>query len=119
MMLVNEVYLRNLIPSGPTRSSVSFSPVAVTPDELGGAWRDVKVHLSLRTSWNGHLVARMNPVVDVTFNFAQLIVHLVRARNLRLGAPSERISCRMTTHCTGMQPVQHNAVGRSSSTGAL
>ena len=86
LMLVNEISLRNLIPSGPTRSTASFSPVAVTPDELGDAWRDAKAHLPLRTSWNGHLVGQLDPGVDMAFNFAQLIAHLARARNVRAGS---------------------------------
>jgi fumarylacetoacetate (FAA) hydrolase len=56
MLEVNEVSLHNLIPSGPIRSTASFSPVAVTPNELDDAWRDAKVHLSLSTSRNGRLV---------------------------------------------------------------
>ncbi len=86
LMLVNEISLRNLIPSGPTRSTASFSPVAVTPDELGDAWRDAKAHLPLRTSWNGHLVGQLDPGMDMAFNFAQLIAHLAQARNVRAGS---------------------------------
>lgn len=85
LMLMNEVSLRNLglLQSRPT---TSFSPVAVTPDELGDAWRDAKVYLPLRTSWNGHIVGQLDPGADMGFNFAQLIAHLARTRNVRAGS---------------------------------
>ena len=86
LMLVNEVSLRNLIPSGPATSTASFSPVAVTPDELSDAWHDATAHLSLRTSWNGRLVGQSDPRLDMTFNFAQLIAHLARTRSVRAGS---------------------------------
>ncbi|MCS0611381.1 fumarylacetoacetate hydrolase family protein [Massilia kyonggiensis] len=85
LMLVNEVSLRNLIPSELAKPATSFSPVAVTPDELREAWRDAKAHLLLRTSWNGHLVGQSDPG-GMVFNFAQLIAHLARTRNVRAGS---------------------------------
>jgi fumarylacetoacetate (FAA) hydrolase len=85
LMLVNEVSLRNLeLPQ--SRPAPGFSPVAVTPDELGDAWRDAKVHLPLRTTWNGHLVGQPDAGADMTFNFAQLIAHLAKTRNVRAGS---------------------------------
>ena len=94
LMLVNEVSLRNLIPSDPaggagvlhSRPAASFSPVAVTPDELGDAWRDGKVHLRLRTSWNGRLVGQLDSGAEMPFNFAQLVAHVARTRNVRAGS---------------------------------
>ncbi|KGF81369.1 fumarylacetoacetate hydrolase [Massilia sp. JS1662] len=86
LMLANEVSLRNLIPPELARPATSFSPVAVTPDELGDAWRDARAHLLLRTSWNGHLVGQLESGVDMAFNFAQLIAHLARTRNVRAGS---------------------------------
>ena len=59
--------------------------MAVTPDELGEAWRDAKVHLPLRSVWNGKLVGQPNAGVDMVFNFAQLISHLVKTRHARAG----------------------------------
>jgi fumarylacetoacetate (FAA) hydrolase len=53
---------------------------------LGEAWRDSKVHLPLRSSWNGKLVGQPNAGVDMVFNFAQLIAHLAKTRNVRAGA---------------------------------
>ena len=93
LMLVNDVSLRNLIPAElakgfgffQSKPASSFSPVAVTPDELGDAWKDGKVHLPLRSSWNGKLVGQPNAGVDMVFNFPQLISHLVKTRNARAG----------------------------------
>jgi fumarylacetoacetate (FAA) hydrolase len=85
VMLANEVSLRDLgLPQ--SRPATGFSPVAVTPDELGDAWRDAKVHLPLRASWNGHLVGQPDAGADMTFNFAQLIAHLAKTRNVRAGS---------------------------------
>jgi fumarylacetoacetate (FAA) hydrolase len=94
LMLANDVSLRNLIPEElakgfgflQSKPATSFSPVAVTPDELGEAWRDSKVHLPLRSSWNGKLVGQPNAGVDMVFNFAQLVSHLARTRNVRAGS---------------------------------
>jgi fumarylacetoacetate (FAA) hydrolase len=93
-MLANDVSLRNLIPAElakgfgffQSKPATAFSPVAVTPDELGGAWRDAKVHLPLRSTWNGRVVGQPDAGVDMVFNFAQLIAHAAKTRNLRAGA---------------------------------
>ena len=93
LMLVNDVSLRNLIAPELTKGfgflqskpSSSFSPVAVTPDELGEAWKDGKVHLPLRSAWNGKLVGQPNAGVDMIFNFPQLIAHLCKSRTARAG----------------------------------
>jgi fumarylacetoacetate (FAA) hydrolase len=93
LMLANDVSLRNLIPAElakgfgffQSKPATSFSPVAVTPDELGDSWRDAKVHLPLRSTWNGKLVGQPNAGVDMVFNFAQLIAHLCKTRNARAG----------------------------------
>ena len=60
--------------------------MAVTPDELGDAWRGGKVHLPLRATWNGKLVGQPNAGVDMVFNFPQLIAHLCKTRNARAGS---------------------------------
>ena len=94
LMLANDVSLRNLIPDAlakgfgflQSKPATSFSPVAVTPDELGEAWCDGKVHLPLRTSWNGRLVGQPDAGVDMVFNFPQLIAHLCKTRNVRAGS---------------------------------
>ncbi|MFC7514489.1 fumarylacetoacetate hydrolase family protein [Herbaspirillum sp. GCM10030257] len=94
LMLVNDVSLRNLIPGElakgfgffQSKPASSFSPVAVTPDELGSAWTDGKVGLPLRAIWNGALVGQPNAGVDMVFSFPQLIAHLTKTRNARAGS---------------------------------
>jgi fumarylacetoacetate (FAA) hydrolase len=93
LMLVNDVSLRNLIPAElakgfgflQSKPASSFSPVAVTPDELGESWKDGKVHLPLRSTWNGVLVGQPNAGVDMVFSFTQLLTHLCKTRNARAG----------------------------------
>ena len=93
LMLVNDVSLRNLIPAElakgfgffQSKPASSFSPVAVTPDELGEAWKDGKVHLALRSTWNEVLVGQPNAGVDMVFSFSQLITHLCKTRQARAG----------------------------------
>jgi fumarylacetoacetate (FAA) hydrolase len=91
--LVNDWSLRNLIPGElakgfgfyQSKPATSFAPVAVTPDELGSAWRDSKVHLPLVSRINGAEFGRPDAGTDMTFNFAQLIAHVSRTRNLGAG----------------------------------
>ena len=93
LMLANDVSLRNLIPAELAKGfgflqgkpASSFSPVAVTPDELGDAWHDGRVHLPLVTHLNGALFGRPNAGVDMTFNFPQLIAHAAKTRELEAG----------------------------------
>ncbi|HEY0063445.1 MAG TPA: fumarylacetoacetate hydrolase family protein [Telluria sp.] len=93
LMLVNDVSLRNLIAPElakgfgflQSKPASSFSPVAVTPDELGDSWKDGKVHLPLRSTWNGKLVGQPHAGVDMVFNFPQLVAHLCKSRNARAG----------------------------------
>ncbi len=94
LMLVNDVSLRNLIPAElakgfgffQSKPASAFSPVAVTPDELGDAWRDGKVHLPLNVELNGKPFGRPNAGVDMTFSFAQLIAHVAKTRELEAGS---------------------------------
>jgi fumarylacetoacetate (FAA) hydrolase len=94
VLLANDVSLRNLIPDElakgfgflQSKPATSFSPVAVTPDELGDAWKGGKVHLPLLSTWNGKLVGKPLAGVDMAFNFPQLIAHLAKSRNVRAGA---------------------------------
>ena len=94
LLLVNDVSLRNLIPAElgkgfgflQSKPASSFSPVAVTPDELGGAWRDWKVHLPLTSHLNGALFGHPNAGVDMTFDFATLIAHVAKTRELEAGS---------------------------------
>ena len=93
LMLVNDVSLRNLIPNELAKSfgffqskpSSAFSPVAVTPDELGSAWDGKKVHLPLITHLNEKLFGHPNAGVDMTFDFPTLVAHAAKTRNLGPG----------------------------------
>ena len=92
--LVNDWSLRGLIPGElakgfgfyQAKPATSFSPVVVTPDELGGAWRDSRVHLPLLSRINGREFGRPEAGVDMTFNFSQLIAHVTKTRRLGAGA---------------------------------
>jgi fumarylacetoacetate (FAA) hydrolase len=94
LMLANDVSLRNLIPAElakgfgffQSKPASSFSPVAVTPDELGDAWRDGKVHLPLLSQLNGAAFGRPDAGVDMTFHFGRLIAHVARTRDLVAGS---------------------------------
>ncbi|MDN3679216.1 fumarylacetoacetate hydrolase family protein [Vibrio tapetis subsp. quintayensis] len=93
MMLVNDVSLRNLIPNElakgfgfyQSKPSSAFSPVAVTPDELGLAWHGNKVHLPLRSYYNQALFGYPNAGQDMTFDFATLVGHAAKSRGLCTG----------------------------------
>jgi fumarylacetoacetate (FAA) hydrolase len=94
LVLVNDWSLRGLIPNElakgfgfyQSKPASSFSPVAITPDELGAAWRDSRVHLPLTSRINGTDFGRPEAGVDMTFNFAQLIEHVTKTRRLGAGA---------------------------------
>jgi len=94
VVLVNDWSLRNLIPGElakgfgfyQSKPATAFSPVAVTPDELGDAWREGKVHLPLVSQINGKPFGHPNAGLDMTFNFPQLIAHAARTRRLGAGA---------------------------------
>ncbi len=91
--LVNDVSLRNLIPNElakgfgflQSKPRSALSPVFVTPDELGDAWLDNKVHYPLLTHINGEWFGAPEAGVDMQFNFAQLIAHAARTRPLSAG----------------------------------
>ena len=91
--LVNDVSLRNLIPGElakgfgflQSKPRSALSPVLVTPDELGPAWKDNKVHLPLRSTLNGELFGEPEAGDDMQFNFAQLVAHAARTRPLAAG----------------------------------
>jgi len=93
LMLVNDVSLRNLIPAELAKGfgflhgkpPTAFSPVAVTPDEFGDAWRDCKVHLPLQVQWNGQRFGNPDAGADMQFSFARLIQHAAKTRPLGAG----------------------------------
>jgi fumarylacetoacetate (FAA) hydrolase len=94
LMLVNDVSLRNLIPDELAKGfgffqgkpASAFSPVAVTPDELGTAWDGSKVRLPITVHINGALFGQPNAGEDMTFDFPQLIAHAARTRALAAGS---------------------------------
>jgi fumarylacetoacetate (FAA) hydrolase len=94
VMLVNDVSLRNLIPDELAKSfgffqskpASAFSPVAVTPDELGQAWRAGKLHRPILVALNGEPFGRADAGVDMTFDFGQLIAHAAKTRSLCAGS---------------------------------
>lgn len=94
IMLVNDVSLRGLIPAElakgfgffQSKPSSVFSPVAVTPDELGAAWQDGRVHLPLLVTYNQALFGKANAGEDMTFNFPQIVAHAAKTRPLAAGA---------------------------------
>ena len=67
------------------KPATAFSPVAVTPDELGDAWQGGRVHLSLQTRWHGRKVGMCDAGPDMRFHFGQLIAHAARTRRLGAG----------------------------------
>ena len=91
--LINDVSLRNLIPGElakgfgfvQSKPRSALSPVLVTPDELGDAWQDSKVHRPLLTHINGEWFGAPEAGVDMQFNFAQLVAHAARTRPLSAG----------------------------------
>ncbi len=93
VLLANEVSLRELITDESARGfgfclskpATAFSPVAVTLDELGGAWQQGRLHLTLQSTWNGRKVGMCDAGPDMTFHFGQLMAHLCKTRNVRAG----------------------------------
>lgn len=93
LMLVNDVSLRNLIPAELSKNfgfvqskpASSFSPVALSLDELGSAWDGERLHLPLISHLNGELFGQPDAGVDMTFSFAELIAHAAKTRHLGAG----------------------------------
>ena len=94
VMLANDVSLRNLIPGELAKSfgffqskpAGSFSPVAVTPDELRDSWRDGRLHGQITVDLNGASFGRADAGVDMTFDFGALIAHAAKTRALSAGS---------------------------------
>jgi fumarylacetoacetate (FAA) hydrolase len=122
LMILNDVSLRNLI--GPelakgfgfvqSKGQTAFSPVAVTPDELGPAWDGAKVNLPLLSFVNGRPFGKPNAGVDCTFDFPTLVSHAVKTRPLHAGAiiGSGTISNRDAGGGEG-RPIEEGGVGYS------
>lgn len=94
LMLVNDVSLRELIPAElakgfgffQSKPASAFAPVAVTPDELGGAWDGLRLHAPLEVTLNDAPFGRANAGIDMTFDFPTLIAHAARTRALGAGS---------------------------------
>ena len=94
LMLVNDWSLRHLVPTELAKGfgflqckpATAFSPVAVTPDELGEAWLGGRVHLALHSAWNGQTFGMCEAGPKMTFHFGQLIAHLAKTRRVRAGS---------------------------------
>jgi fumarylacetoacetate (FAA) hydrolase len=94
VLLANDLSLRHLVPAElakglgfvQSKPATAFSPVAVTLDELGTAWDQGRVHLTLQSTWNGRRVGLCEAGPEMTFHFGQLIAHLCKTRNVRAGS---------------------------------
>jgi fumarylacetoacetate (FAA) hydrolase len=94
LMLVNDWTLRNVVPAElakgfgffQSKPATAFSPVALTPDELGDAWDGGKLNLPLLSSVNGQRLGQPNAAIDMTFDFPRLIAHAAHTRRLRAGS---------------------------------
>ncbi|HEX8568421.1 MAG TPA: fumarylacetoacetate hydrolase family protein [Caulobacteraceae bacterium] len=122
VVLVNDVSLRNLIPGElakgfgffQSKPASALSPVAVTPDALGDAWRDGKLHLPLLVELNFQDFGRANAGEDMTFDFGTLIAHAAKTRDLGAGTVigSGTVSNRGPDEGPG-QPISEGGVGYS------
>jgi fumarylacetoacetate (FAA) hydrolase len=91
--LANDITLRNLVPDElqkgfgffQSKPATAFAPFALTPDELGDAWRDGRLHMRLRTSLNGHLVGDVDAGPEMHFSFHDLIAHVAKTRAFTAG----------------------------------
>ncbi len=94
LMIANDVSLRNLIPNElakgfgffQSKPATAFSPVAITLDEVGDAWDQGRLHLTLQSVWNGRKVGMCEAGPEMTFHFGQLIAHICKTRNVRAGS---------------------------------
>jgi fumarylacetoacetate (FAA) hydrolase len=94
LMLANDVSLRKLMADEQAKGAgflqskplTAFSPVAITPDEVGDDWRQGRLHLTLQTTWNGRKVGLCDAGADMTFHFGRLISQLCKTRPLGAGS---------------------------------
>ncbi|MDE2399231.1 MAG: fumarylacetoacetate hydrolase family protein, partial [Burkholderiales bacterium] len=94
VMLANDWSLRHLIPDEIAKGfgflqgkpATAFSPVALTPDELGPAWQGGRLHGPLRSQLNGKRFGEPDAGPEMTFHFGQLIAHLAKTRRVRAGS---------------------------------
>jgi len=94
LLLANDVTLRNLVPEElakgfgffQSKPATAFSPFAATPDELGPAWKDGRIHLRLRVVYNGELVGDCEAGPEMHFSFLDLVQHIARTRSYTSGS---------------------------------
>jgi fumarylacetoacetate (FAA) hydrolase len=94
LMLANDWSLRELIPAElaklfgflQSKPATAFAPVAVTPDELGSAWRGGRAHLKVDVHWNGVRVAHLDGGAEMSLHFGQVVAHLAKTRRVRAGS---------------------------------
>jgi fumarylacetoacetate (FAA) hydrolase len=86
VMLSNAITLRNVTHQVQSQAAAAFSPVAVTLDELGDAWDNGCVHLTVQVAWNGRKVGMCDAGTDMTHHFGQLVAHASKTRALRAGS---------------------------------
>ena len=92
--ICNDVSLRNLIPPElekgfgffQSKPATAFSPVFVTPDELGDAWQGGRVHLKLHVWLNGALVGDCEAGPEMHFSFYELVQHIAKTRRFVAGS---------------------------------
>jgi fumarylacetoacetate (FAA) hydrolase len=92
-MLANDVTYRGLVPAElekgfgffSSKPATAFSPFAATPDELGPAWQDGRVHLRLRSTLNGVLVGDPDAGAPMHFSFYDLVEHITKTRGFTAG----------------------------------
>ena len=85
VMLSNAITLRQVAAGVQSQPAAAFSPVAVTLDELGDAWDDGCLHLTVQVAWNGRKVGMCDAGTDMTHTFGQLLAHACKTRALRAG----------------------------------
>ncbi|HWU90050.1 MAG TPA: fumarylacetoacetate hydrolase family protein [Kofleriaceae bacterium] len=93
LLLANDCTLRNLIPDElakgfgffQSKPATAFSPFAVTPDELGDAWRDGRLHVRVRSTYNGAVIGDCDAGPEMHFSFYDLIAHVAKTRRFTAG----------------------------------
>jgi fumarylacetoacetate (FAA) hydrolase len=93
VMLANDITLRNLIPDElakgfgffQSKPATAFSPFAVTPDELGDAWQDGRLHVRVRSTYNGAVIGDCDAGPEMHFSFYDLVAHVARTRRFTAG----------------------------------
>jgi fumarylacetoacetate (FAA) hydrolase len=85
VMLSNDITLRHVAQAVQSQPAPAFSPVAVTLDELGDAWDNGCLHLTVQVTWNGRKVGMCDAGTDMTYGFGQLLAHACKTRALRAG----------------------------------